>query len=350
MAAHSDIPFKRLPVKIIGTGSYVPERRLTNADLEKMVDTSHEWIIERTGIVERRIAAPDEYTSHMGTKAAQRALESCGLKPEDIDLIIVATITPDTFTPSTSCYIQDALGAKNAAAFDISAACSGFLFAMKTAVQYIGTGQMKTALIIAAEKLSTVVNWEDRSTCVLFGDGAGAAVLQASTGEEGEGSVLATDIGSDGSLHDLLQIPGGGSRCPTTAENAHERLATLAMRGNETFRHAVTRMKASAASVIERAGLTADDIQLIIPHQANLRIINAVAQRQLLQTAGAAFVACRAVSAVSGEQKFKYHSPVLYERRRICLYSHTIARQRRARCFKAALFVFDHAHTAGTVR
>ncbi|MFR4416918.1 MAG: beta-ketoacyl-ACP synthase 3 [Akkermansia sp.] len=186
MAAHSDTPFKRLPVKIIGTGSYVPERRLTNADLEKMVDTSHEWIIERTGIVERRIAAPDEYTSHMGTKAAQRALESCGLKPEDIDLIIVATITPDTFTPSTSCYIQDALGAKNAAAFDISAACSGFLFAMKTAVQFLGTGQMKTALIIAAEKLSTVVNWEDRTTCVLFGDGAGAAVLQASTERKGK--------------------------------------------------------------------------------------------------------------------------------------------------------------------
>lgn len=252
MAANSDIAFKRLPVKIIGTGSYVPERRLTNADLEKMVDTSHEWIIERTGIVERRIAAPDEYTSHMGTKAAQRALESCGLQPEDIDLIIVSTITPDTFTPSTSCYIQDALGAKNAAAFDISAACSGFLFAMKTAVQFLGTGQMKTALIIAAEKLSTVVNWEDRTTCVLFGDGA---------------------------LHDLLQIPGGGSRCPTTVENAHERLATLAMRGKETFRQAVPRMKDSAASVIERAGLTSDDIKLIIPHQANLRIINAVAQR-----------------------------------------------------------------------
>lgn len=190
MAAHSDTPFKRLPVKIIGTGSYVPERRLTNADLEKMVDTSHEWIIERTGIVERRIAAPDEYTSHMGTKAAQRAMESCGLKPEDIDLIIVATITPDTFTPSTSCYIQDALGAKNAAAFDISAACSGFLFAMKTAVQYIGTGQMKTALIIAAEKLSTVVNWEDRSTCVLFGDGAGAAVLRPPQGKRGKAPSL----------------------------------------------------------------------------------------------------------------------------------------------------------------
>ena len=163
MAANSDIAFKRLPVKIIGTGSYVPERRLTNADLEKMVDTSHEWIIERTGIVERRIAAPDEYTSHMGTKAAQRALESCGLQPEDIDLIIVSTITPDTFTPSTSCYIQDALGAKNAAAFDISAACSGFLFAMKTAVQFLGTGQMKTALIIAAEKLSTVFVYYNKS-------------------------------------------------------------------------------------------------------------------------------------------------------------------------------------------
>ena len=231
MAANSDIAFKRLPVKIIGTGSYVPERRLTNADLEKMVDTSHEWIIERTGIVERRIAAPDEYTSHMGTKAAQRALESCGLQPEDIDLIIVSTITPDTFTPSTSCYIQDALGAKNAAAFDISAACSGFLFAMKTAVQFLGTGQMKTALIIAAEKLSTVVNWEDRTTCVLFGDGAGAAVLQASTGEEGEGSILATDIGTDGALHDLLQIPGGGSRCPTTVETVsytHLTLPTIA--------------------------------------------------------------------------------------------------------------------------
>ena len=150
---------------------------------------------------------------------------------------------------------------------------------MKTAVQFLGTVQMKTALIIAAEKLSTVVNWEDRTTCVLFGDGAGAAVLQASTGEEGEGSILATDIGTDGALHDLLQIPGGGSRCPTTVENAHERLATLAMRGKETFRQAVPRMKDSAASVIERAGLTSDDIKLIIPHQANLRIINAVAQR-----------------------------------------------------------------------
>lgn len=271
-------PFKRLPVAVIGTGSYVPERRLTNADLEKMVDTSDEWIITRTGIRERRIAAPDEHTSDMATKAAERALESAGLTAEDLDLIIVASITPDTFTPSTACYVQSNLGAKNAAAFDISAACSGFLFALKTAVQYIGCGQAKTALIIAAEKLSTVVNWEDRSTCVLFGDGAGSAVLRVG-GQPGDGAVLASDIGSDGTLHDLLQIPGGGSARPITPDNVHERLATLAMRGNETFRHAVAHMKDSALSLIERTGIKPEDIKLVIPHQANLRIINAVAQR-----------------------------------------------------------------------
>lgn len=269
---------KRLPVAVIGTGSYLPERRLTNADLEKMVETSNDWIVERTGIIERRIAAADEFTSHMATEAARRAMESANITAEEIDLIIVATITPDTFTPSTACYVQDNLGAKNAAAFDIGAACSGFLFAMKTAVQYIGCGQARTVLIIAAEKLSTVVNWEDRSTCVLFGDGAGAAILQLAEGEDA-GAVLATDIGSDGSLHDLLQIPGGGSACPITSLNAHERLATLAMRGNETFRHAVTHMKNSATQLIERSGINPDDIKLIIPHQANLRIINAVAQR-----------------------------------------------------------------------
>lgn len=278
MDANSAPSFKRLPVAIIGTGSYVPERRLTNADLEKMVDTTDEWIIARTGIKERRIAAPDEFTSHMGTKAAERAIEAAGISAEDIDLIIVSTITPDTFTPATSCYIQNNIGAKNAAAFDISAACCGFIYAMKTAVQYIGTGQIKTALIVAAEKLSTVVNWEDRSTCILFGDGAGAAVLRLAD-QEGDGAVLATEIGTDGSLHDLIQIPGGGSAKPITSENAHERLASLAMRGNEVFKHAVTRMKESAESVIARAGLTSKDIGLVVPHQANLRIINAVAQR-----------------------------------------------------------------------
>lgn len=271
-------PFKRRPVAVIGTGSYVPERRLTNADLEKMVDTTDEWIITRTGIRERRIAAPDERTSDMATRAAERALEAAGLTAEDLDLIIVASITPDTFTPSTACYVQHNLGAKNAAAFDISAACSGFLFALKTAVQYIGCGQAQTALIIAAEKLSTVVNWEDRSTCVLFGDGAGAAILRVG-GQPGDGAVLASDIGTDGSLHDLLQIPGGGSACPITPDNVHERLATLAMRGNETFRHAVAHMKDSANSLITRTGIKPEEIKLIIPHQANLRIINAVAQR-----------------------------------------------------------------------
>lgn len=278
MSENAETPFQRLPVTIIGTGSYVPERRLTNADLEKMVETSNEWIVERTGILERRIAAPDEFTSHMGTKAAERALENAGITAEEVDLIILSTVTPDTFTPSTACYVQKNLGAKNAIAFDISAACSGFLYAMKIAVQFIGTGQCKTALIIAAEKLSTVVNWEDRSTCVLFGDGSGAAVLRRAD-QPGDGAILATDIGTDGTLHDILRIPGGGSACPITPENAHERLATLAMRGNEVFRHAVSHMKESATDVLKRAGLQAEDVSLIIPHQANLRIINAVAQR-----------------------------------------------------------------------
>ncbi len=272
-------PFKRLPVAIIGTGSYVPERRLTNSDLEKMVATSNEWIVERTGIEERRIAAPDEKTSDMATQAALKAMENANVSPEDIDLIILATVTPDTFTPSTACYVQANIGAKNAAAFDISAACSGFLYALKTAVQFIGCGQAKTALIISSEKLSHIVNWEDRNTCVLFGDGAGAAVLQVGSGEEGDSAILATDIGADGTLTDLLRVPGGGTALPTTEENIHEKLYTLAMRGNEVFRHAVQHMKESALSLMERSGISSEDVALVVPHQANLRIINAVAQR-----------------------------------------------------------------------
>ncbi len=272
-------PFKRLPVAIIGTGSYVPERRLTNSDLEKMVATSNEWIVERTGIEERRIAAPDEKTSDMATQAALKAIENANISPEDIDLIILATVTPDTFTPSTACYVQANIGAKNAAAFDISAACSGFLYALKTAVQFIGCGQAKTALIISSEKLSHIVNWEDRNTCVLFGDGAGAAVLQVGSGEEGDSAILATDIGADGTLTDLLRVPGGGTALPTTEENIHEKLYTLAMRGNEVFRHAVQHMKDSALSLMARSGISSEDVALVVPHQANLRIINAVAQR-----------------------------------------------------------------------
>lgn len=266
-----------IPVAIAGTGSYVPERVLTNADLENMMDTSDEWIRERTGIRERRIAAEGEFTSHMATHAAQRALENAGMTAAELDLIIMATITPDTPTPAASCYLQRNLEAVNAVAFDISAACSGFMYAMKLASTFIGSGIYKNVLIVAAEKLSNVVNWQDRSTCVLFGDGAGAAILRPAL--EGEGEILATDMGTDGTQLDLIAIPGGGSAMPITENNAHERLATLAMRGNETFRHAVTRMKASANSVIAKAGLKPEDIKLIIPHQANLRIIDAISSR-----------------------------------------------------------------------
>ena len=268
---------EELPVAIVGTGSYLPERILTNADLEKLVETSDEWITTRTGIKERRIAAEGEHTSHLATKAAEKALEQAGLEGRELDLIIVATISPDTLTPATACYVQQNLGAQRAVAFDISAACSGFLFALKMAKRLISDGSFRNALIVGAEKLSAFVNWEDRSTCVLFGDGAGAAVLMAT--EENGGEILATEIGSDGGQTHLLNIPGGGSACPITTENADQRLATLAMIGKEVFKHAVTHMRDSATMVIERAGLKPEDIKLVIPHQANLRIIDAIAKR-----------------------------------------------------------------------
>jgi 3-oxoacyl-[acyl-carrier-protein] synthase-3 len=264
-------------VCIAGTGSYVPEKILTNADLSAMVDTSDEWIFTRTGIKERRIAAADEFTSHMAVKAAERALEQAGLAAADVELIIVATITPDTLTPATACYVQQRLGASKAVAFDISAACSGFLYAMKLSKRLISDGAFRNALIIGAEKLSAFVNWQDRSTCVLFGDGAGAAVLRRA--DAGEGAILATEMGTDGKLTHLLNIPGGGSACPITTDNAGDHLATLAMLGKEVFKHAVTRMKEAAEKVIERAGLQPEEIACVIPHQANLRIIDAIADR-----------------------------------------------------------------------
>ncbi len=266
-------------VTIVGTGSYVPEKILTNADLEKIVETSDDWITTRTGIKERRIAADDEFTSHLATKAAIPALEQAGISGEDLELIIVATITPDTLTPATACYVQQSLGASKAVAFDISAACSGFLYAMKIAKRLISDGSFSNALIIGAEKLSAFVNWEDRNTCVLFGDGAGAAVLRPSDKKNGDGHIITTDMGTDGAQAHLLNIPGGGSACPITIENADERLASLAMLGREVFKHAVTRMRDSAKTVIERAGVSKDEIKLVIPHQANLRIIDAIAQR-----------------------------------------------------------------------
>jgi 3-oxoacyl-[acyl-carrier-protein] synthase-3 len=264
-------------VCVAGTGSYVPEKILTNADLADLVDTSDEWILTRTGIRERRIAAEGEKTSDMATAAARRALEQAGLAPEDVDLIIVATITPDTLTPATACYVQKNLGCAAAVAFDISAACSGFLYAMKISKRLIASGAFKNALIIGAEKLSAVTNWQDRSTCVLFGDGAGAAVLRVA--EPGEGEILATEMGTDGNLTHLLNIPGGGTACPITAENVGQQLFALTMMGKEVFKHAVTRMKQAAEKVIERSGLQAADIACVIPHQANLRIIDAIADR-----------------------------------------------------------------------
>ena len=260
-----------------GTGSYVPEKVLTNDELATLVDTSDEWIVTRTGIKERRIARDDEFTSHMASAAARKALEQSGTSAEEIDLIIVATITPDTPTPATACHVQQQLGATKAVAFDISAACSGFLYAMKIAKRMIAAGAFENALIIGAEKLSAVTNWSDRTTCVLFGDGAGAAVLKKSG--EGDGDIVATEMGSDGTLTHLLNIPGGGTACPINSENVDKNLQTLSMLGKEVFKHAVTRMKQASEAVIERAGWSPEDIACVIPHQANLRIIDAIADR-----------------------------------------------------------------------
>lgn len=263
-------------VSIVATGSYVPEKILTNADLEKMVETSDEWVVSRTGIRERRIAAPDEFTSHLAAKAAQRAMEQAGITAEEIDLIIVATVTPDTNFPSTACHVQRQLGAKNAACFDLSAACSGFLYGIEVAQQFIGNHTVDTVLVIGADKLSSIVNWQDRNTAVLFGDGAGAAILRYRADSHG---VITTHMGSDGNYGDILHMPGGGSACPTTADNVHEKLNTLHMNGRETYKQAVTSMLNAANKALAQAGLNVEDLTCIIPHQANLRIIEALAER-----------------------------------------------------------------------
>src|SRR5262245_49017223 len=263
-------------VSIIGTGSYVPERVMTNDDLAKFVDTSDEWITTRTGIKERRIASDAESTSDLAAKAALAAIENAGISAEEIDLIILATITPDKFMPSTACIVQTKIGATRAACFDISAACSGFLYAVEIAQQFITSHTHNTILVIGADKLSSIVDWKDRNTCVLFGDGAGAAILRHRAHGHG---VIATRMGSNGHLADLLQVPGGGSACPITPENVGEKLNTIRMEGRETFKHAVMNMVDSAKQVLDDAGLTGEDVACVIPHQANLRIISAVAER-----------------------------------------------------------------------
>jgi 3-oxoacyl-[acyl-carrier-protein] synthase III len=263
-------------VSIVGTGSYTPEKRLTNADLMKMVDTSDEWITTRTGIKERRIARKDETTSEMATKAALNALEQAKVKPEDLDLILVATATPDMLFPATACFVQKKIGAKKAACLDVSAACAGFLFGIEIAQQFITSHTYDTVLVIGAEKLTSITNWTDRNSCVLFGDGAGAAVLRHRGSPHG---VISTHIGSDGQFTDILFMPGGGSRCPITRDNVDMNLNTIHMLGKEVYKQAVTAMVAASRKVLADAGLTADDIACVIPHQANLRIIEAIADR-----------------------------------------------------------------------
>jgi 3-oxoacyl-[acyl-carrier-protein] synthase III len=269
----------RRTVSIIATGSYVPERILTNGDLERIVDTTDEWIRTRTGISERRIAAADEATSDMATKAAIAAMDQAGVDAKEIDLIIVATVTPDMFFPATACWVQKKLGAVRAACFDISAACSGFLYAMEIAQQFISTHVYNTVLIVGADKLSSIINWSDRNTCVLFGDGAGAAILRNRGASHG---VVATHMGSDGEFAEILFMPGGGSRCPITTENIGQQLNTIKMQGKETYKQAVTAMSDAADRALETAGLKYDEIACVIPHQANMRIIEAIAHRMRL--------------------------------------------------------------------
>jgi 3-oxoacyl-[acyl-carrier-protein] synthase-3 len=264
-------------VSIIGTGSYVPERILTNDDLSRMVDTTDEWITSRTGIKERRISASDELTSHMAAKAARKAIEQAGIKPAEIDLILVATATPDMVFPATACFVQTEIGAKNAACLDISAACAGFLFAIEIAQQFITSHTYETVLVIGAEKLTSITNWTDRNTCVLFGDGAGAAVLHHRGGDTH--GVISTHIGSDGKFSDILFMPGGGCRTPITKENADDHLQTIHMLGKEVYKQAVTAMLGASKKALAQAGLTIEDIACVIPHQANYRIIEAIADR-----------------------------------------------------------------------
>lgn len=265
-----------LRAKIVSTGSYLPEKVLTNFDLEKIVDTTDEWITERTGIKERRMAAPNETASDLALGAAKDALKKAGLKPKDLDVIIVASITNDSPFPATACVLQAKLGAKSAFAFDINAACSGFLYMLQVADSFIKTGIGTNILIVGTEVLTKFVDWQDRATCVLFGDGAGAAVLTASKDKHG---VMYTECHSDGTLGDILMIPGGGSAMPASEETVRQRMHYMKMRGNELFKVAVKSLEEITINTLKVNGLKTDDIAIMIPHQANLRIIKAAADR-----------------------------------------------------------------------
>ncbi len=263
--------------KILGTGSYTPERILTNKDLEKMVETNDEWIVDRTGIRERKIAASDQVTTDLALIAAKKALEAAQTTPEEIDLILFATVTPDQVMPSAACVLQTKLGCRKVMAFDLSAACTGFLYGLSVAHQFIQTGQYNKVLVVGAEVLSRIVDFTDRETCILFGDGAGAVVLGAA--EPGEKSqVLSCHMQADGSLGELFTQPGGGSAMPFSQEVLDGRLQYVRMRGREIFKHAVRTMASSCEEALRANNLTKTDIQWVIPHQANQRIIDAVAK------------------------------------------------------------------------
>lgn len=267
---------KGIRAQIIGWGAYVPRRVVTNTDIAQLVDTSDEWIVERTGIRERRLAAPDESTATMATIAAERALGSAGADPLAVDLIIVATATSDYIFPSTACLVQRAIGAKGAAAFDLSAGCSGFIYALAVGAHAIEAGAYRYVLVIGAETLSRITNWSDRGTCVLFGDGAGAVLLGQA---HNPGGILATHLGADGAGADWLILPAGGSRRPASVETVAQNLHTIQMDGQKVFRFATKIIPDATRKVLEHAGLTVADVDMVIAHQANARILHAAAER-----------------------------------------------------------------------
>jgi 3-oxoacyl-[acyl-carrier-protein] synthase-3 len=265
--------FQGRTCSIAGVGSYVPDKVLTNADLEKMVETTDDWITTRTGIKQRRLAAANQFTSDLAAEAAQRAMRNAGVTAADIELITVATITPDMPFPSTACLVQQKIGAHRAAAFDLEAACSGFIYGLEIAQQFIMSRTYDTVLVIGAEKLSSIVDWKDRNTCVLFGDGAGAAILQNKPNAHG---LLTAVMGADGRKSGLLFMAGGGSRCPASQDSIKNRMHYLRMEGRETFRNAVQAMVTAAEEALRRCEIDVSRLKCIIPHQANRRIIDAV--------------------------------------------------------------------------
>ncbi len=269
---------KMYECRIAGTGRYVPEKVLTNTDLEKIVETSDEWIIKRTGIRERRIAAEDQSTSDLALEAARMALDRAGIAAEDLDAIILATLTPDTYCPAGACYVQNLLGATNACAFDLSAACTGFVYGITVGASLVRTGVHKNVLVLGAETLSRFIDYTDRNTCILFGDGAGAAVLSRAE-EGGDSKLLDHYLRSDGGGTDLIIMPGGGARRPSSHDTVDGKLHFLSMQGNDVFKFATKSMQTLIETAIERNGLSADDLDLVVPHQVNSRIIDTVLRK-----------------------------------------------------------------------